>query len=139
VTAKRYRLPNGVEYATNGQGSAVTTFPDGDECGALSFYDDESVARARALGYLGTDREAVDAMTADHDLLHSLVALAIDGDESHALRYSTRGVQEKGRIPLEERLVFLLQRALNCGHAILDDYEADQQSDESIETMSERR
>lgn len=108
------RLPNGVLYEIDDDHCYVQTiFPDGGAQTGVPRFDPEDIERARSLGYQGTDHDAVWAMTRDHDLIHSLVAYCIDEGESHALRYHTRGVQQKGRIPLEERLCFLIQRALN--------------------------
>lgn len=90
-----------------------TVFADGAVASAVPVYDPESIARARALGYRGSDEAVVWAMTRDHDLLHSIVAANVDGGESHALRYAAGRESRRDRRQLEERLVFLVQRALN--------------------------
>jgi hypothetical protein len=76
-----YRI--GLATVTSEVGRCVTRYDDGAELVAVSVYDEESVARARSLGYgqdpWGTalsDEHTVDRMTGHHDLLHSLLAHA---------------------------------------------------------------
>lgn len=127
--SEAYRLPNGVLYEIDDEHQHVAThFPDRTTCPGVPSLDDESVARARALGYEGPDADVVWQMTRDHDLLHSVIALNLDGGESHALRYDRRHRQpdasRKDRRQAEERLCFLVQRALNASsmRELLADY-----------------
>jgi hypothetical protein len=93
-----------------------TIFDDGEVVAGTPYHDEESIARARALGYAGTDEEVVWQMTRHHDLLHHLVAEA-EGQPWSAVMHAVAhdydvppGVGER-----EERIVFLLQRLLNVG------------------------
>lgn len=91
-----------------------TVFDDGNSCDGHPTFDPEQEARARALGY----GEDVWRMHWEHELLHSVVAEAAGLDYSPSLRYRITP-PAKGVIPMEERIVFLLQRALNDGRAVL--------------------
>jgi hypothetical protein len=106
-----YLLRNATFVIDDEHSFVRTLFNDGKESTALPRWDDESVARARELGYRGrSDIEAVWEMTRDHDLLHQVVAEAAGFTYSPALRYSIDGPPMEGLIPLEERVVFLVQR-----------------------------
>lgn len=94
----------------------ITKFSDGAVLHAHPNYGDEDIARARALGYIGTDQEAVDAMTRDHDMIHSLVAEARGFIWSEALHGAATGRGYAGGED-EERIVFLIQRLLNEGRS----------------------
>lgn len=94
----------------------TTTFSDGSALVAAPTYDEESVIRARALGYAGTGEEAVWAMTRHHDLLHTLIAEARGQGCSPTLHAVARGVDVDSRTADdEERLVMFIARALNVG------------------------
>lgn len=93
---------------------------------ALPIVEPEHIARARSLGYTGTDKQAVWQMTREHDLLHVLLAEALDTMSialklaSDRLRSDRTGSthteiteaahQEVWR---EEETVLFLQRLLN--------------------------
>jgi hypothetical protein len=102
-----FKFPNGVLVEIDDEQEHVATyFPDGHYTPAVANGSTEDIARARSLGYAGTDEEVVWKMTRDHDVLHSAIANAIDEGFSKALHGGEGGL-------IEERLVFLLQRALN--------------------------
>jgi hypothetical protein len=102
---------------------AETIFNDGSRVAAAPVMDDENVARARALGYEGSDADAVWAMTRHHDLVHTLMAEAEGWPWSPTLHAVANGYSlPPGTSQREERLVFLVQRLLNVG---LDDVLAD--------------
>lgn len=102
---------------------AETIFEDGSRLPAAPVMDSENVARARALGYSGSDEEAVWAMTRHHDLVHTVIAEAEGWPYSPTLHAVANGYQlPPGTSQREERLVFLIQRLLNVG---LDDVLAD--------------
>jgi len=61
-------------------------------------------------------------MHAEHELLHSIVAEAMGKPRSAALYdWNRYGQAEPGAIPLEERICFLVARALNVGRGILNE------------------
>jgi hypothetical protein len=102
---------------------AVTKFDDGSELAAAPVLDEENIARARALGYSGSDEEAVWSMTRHHDLVHSLLAEAEGFPHSLTLHSVANGYDLPPGVPeREERIVFLIQRLLNVG---LDEVLAD--------------
>lgn len=88
---------------------------DGAVITASSSYDDESVARAQALGYESFgDGENVDAMNRDHDTIHQALARLLGYEDSPTLRKVADGTpQNKEQADYEERVVFLFQAALN--------------------------
>lgn len=106
----------------------TTEFADGKRLHAQPNYDEESLARARALGYKGRkgcrctgrcpacDRWAVWRMNADHDLAHSMLAAAMGLPYSPTLWAVAHGEQYPHEDAMrEERAVFLLQRMANQG------------------------
>lgn len=75
----------------------------------------EQVEHARSLGYAGTDEEAVWQMTAEHDLLHTVLAVA-SGEPWSPTLYS---VASREPFPLrdaraEEGRVLMVQKLLNA-------------------------
>jgi hypothetical protein len=97
---------------------ARTVFDDGSELPAAPVMDVANIARARSLGYEGTDAEAVWAMTRHHDLVHSLLAEAEGFPFSLTLHSVANGYElPPGMAQREERIVFLIQRLLNVGLA----------------------
>jgi hypothetical protein len=102
---------------------AETIFEDGSRLPAAPVMDGENIARARALGYGGTDEEAVWAMTRHHDLVHTVIAEAEGWPYSPTLHAVANGYSlPPGTSQREERLVFLIQRLMNVG---LEDVLAD--------------
>ena len=100
---------------TIGDRWVVTRFGDGSELHAHSCYDDDSLARAAALGY-GNGHEAVDRMTREHDLAHARVAEALGLPHSPMLHATANGQAfDAGEADREERLALLLQRVSNQG------------------------
>jgi hypothetical protein len=98
---------------------AETIFEDGSRLAAAPVLDAENIARARALGYEGSDEDAVWAMTRHHDLVHTVIAEAEGWPYSPTLHAVANGYPlPPGTSQREERLVFLIQRLLNVG---LDD------------------
>jgi hypothetical protein len=97
---------------------AKTVFDDGSELVAAPVMDPENVARARSLGYAGSDEEAVWKMTRHHDLVHTLLAEAEGFPFSPTLHAVANGYElPPGMSQREERIVFLIQRLLNVGIA----------------------
>jgi hypothetical protein len=97
---------------------ATTVFDDGSELTAAPVMDQENIARARSLGYKGTDEEAVWEMTRHHDLVHTLLAEAEGFPYSLTLHSVANGYEmPPGMAQREERIVFLIQRLLNVGLA----------------------
>jgi hypothetical protein len=105
-------------------GRVVSMWPDGQTvCGDFQ-YRQEDVARARALGYQGSDREVCEQLHAEHDLAHHLVAQALGWPSSVVLRMAAEGHDRfpVGVYQLEERLAFLVQRVGNVGlRAVAED------------------
>jgi hypothetical protein len=102
---------------------AETVFDDGSRLPAAPQMDSENIARARALGYEGSDEEAVWAMTRHHDLVHTVIAEAEGWPWSPTLHAVANGYTlPPGTSQREERLVFLVQRLMNVG---LDEVLAD--------------
>jgi 23S rRNA A2030 N6-methylase RlmJ len=104
----------------------TTIFEDGATLHAIPNIDDESWARAIALGYATRDDASalcIDPlwrMTKDHERLHHLVAEALDRQPSVALWYAAHPAAqptafESKLIDEEERIVLLIQRLLNQG------------------------
>lgn len=88
-------------------GLVRTTLPGGAVVYAEPMHDDESVARAQALGYAD-----VLAMTMDHDPLHSRLCAALGLPESPALRGAANGTESE-IAGAEECMVLAAQRFLN--------------------------
>jgi hypothetical protein len=112
-----YRFQDGLTVTVDDTARTVTSkFPDGLELRAVASVTVEDAARARELGYTGTDTEAAWAMHAEHDLLHHVVARAEGWPYSMVLRQvALEQTAAHGFGGREERLVFLLARALNKG------------------------
>jgi hypothetical protein len=95
---------------------AETIFEDGSRLPAAPVMDAENIARARALGYTGTDEDAVWAMTRHHDLVHTVIAEAEGWPFSPTLHAVANGYElPPGTSQREERLAFLIQRLMNVG------------------------
>ena len=95
---------------------ARTVFDDGSQLVAAPVMDEENIARARTLGYRGSDEEAVWSMTRHHDLVHTLLAEAEGFPFSLTLHAVANGYElPPGTSQREERIVFLIQRLLNEG------------------------
>lgn len=109
------------EIEIDDQNHTVTSrFPDGHQLTAVANFTPEDVDRARSLGYVGTAEEVVLQMTREHDVLHHVVATAQGWPYSMVLWSVAKGNEHPpGFGNQEERLVFLLARALNEGRAIL--------------------
>lgn len=113
IVNESYRTANGTLYEIDDEfGHVQTIFADGNANTGVPEYDVEGMLRARELGYEGADDEVVWAMNRHHDLLHSLVCEAAGFAMSPSLRYSIDGPPAKGVIPMEERVVFFVQRLL---------------------------
>lgn len=114
----RYRFDHAtVEITAN---RVRTVFDDGNTCDGVPTYTAEQEARAVALGY-GAGRGNVRRMHVEHELLHTLLAEAAGLTYSPSLRCSIDGPPPRGVIPMEERVVFLLQRCLNVRRQLLDE------------------
>lgn len=91
-----------------------TTLPDGSVIDAVPQYDEESIARAKALGF-----DTVWQMTRSHDLLHCLIADSLGHAHSaslHLVAHPEQGnAHLRRRAAEEECLVFLIQRLMNEG------------------------
>jgi hypothetical protein len=100
----------------DGRRRARTVFDDGSELVAAPVMDPENIARARSLGYTGSDADAVWEMTRHHDLVHTLLAEAEGFQFSPTLHAVANGYEmPPGMSQREERIVFLIQRLLNVG------------------------
>lgn len=135
MPAKTHKFQNATVTIDPALKTVWTQYDDGLSVAATPNYDDESIERARTLGYenkarsnLGPDydedalnAEMVWLMTQDHDVLHTAVAEAAGNRYSAALRPVAEGVPAPDPVAAdqEERVVFLVQRALNVGRAIL--------------------
>jgi hypothetical protein len=99
------------------EGRTVSTlFEDGAEVLTCPNLDHESIARARSLGYRGSEEAVVWAMTADHDLVRTLVAEPQGHPWSATLHAVAHGYAlTSGMVEQEERLVLLVQRLANVG------------------------
>jgi uncharacterized protein (UPF0548 family) len=132
VAALSYRV-GGVTVTVDDTARRVTSrWDDGVTLDATPNYDRRSIDRAQELGYgrAGTWREAARAdavweMTADHDLLHHVLADAAGETQGsvHLRRVATgvemdEAAQIEGR--REERLVMLLHRILNMSDGAFD-------------------
>lgn len=97
-----------------GERDVTTRFPGGAVLHACPNYDAESIERARELGYSGTDREVCDAMTREHDVLHSMIAALRGQPWSATLYAAATGTEVPEEIwRPEEALVFDVTKALN--------------------------
>jgi hypothetical protein len=95
--------------------TVVTHFADGSSLTAVPNYDDESVARAEALGY-GWAADPVWQMTKEHDRLHMELAQAQGDPHSPTLHaVANRQDPDSDGGHREECLVFHVQRLLNEG------------------------
>ncbi len=110
---------NGLRYEVDEQARTVrSVFPDGTEALGVASFTAEDVARARSLGYQGSDDEAAWAMHREHDLAHHLAMRALGWPWSQVLWFVAHGQTQRfpaGVYQTEERLAFLLQRAGNEG------------------------
>ena len=96
----------------------TTVFDTGGRVLAAPVPGVEHVARARALGYQGSDPEVLWAMCRDHDLLHTVLAV----NEGYPWSATLHAVGHRYQLPpglaeAEERRVFVVQRMLNEGLA----------------------
>lgn len=98
--------------------TVTTEFANGLSLTATPGDTSEDEARATALGYCD-----VWAMTREHDLLHALVSDALGLSHSPALHAVAAGeaMADPQMGDFEERIVLLLQRALNVGRQIIDE------------------
>lgn len=114
--ATEYRLKH-CRFTIDDEARQVETiFDDGKNVVGTPNQDDESIARARSLGYEGSDAEVVWRMTRHHDLVHHLVAEAEGQPWSVVMHAVANGYEiPPGVGEREERLVFLVQRLLNVG------------------------
>lgn len=117
-----YDLGGDVLYEVDDElGEVRSTWPDGKSVNGVYQYTAEDVARARSLGYQGSDDQVCEGMHRDHDLAHHLVMRAVGFDSSVILRRIAEGKDKHpaGLGQLEERLAFLVQRVANEGlHAV---------------------
>jgi hypothetical protein len=96
--------------------SVTTRFEDGAEVVARPNLDGKSIARARSLGYRGSDDAVAWAMTADHNLMHALVAKAQGHPWSATMHAAAHGYRlAPGVVEQEEGLVLFAQRLSNVG------------------------
>lgn len=113
MTGEDRTIDFGECWVTIGPNWVVTGFPDGTEVHAHPIYDDEQRARARSLGYVGLDHEAVDAMTRDHDYYHTIVARELGYEYSPTLWAVAHGESIGALGDYEERVVFERQKREN--------------------------
>jgi hypothetical protein len=91
----------------------TTTLSDGTVLTATSNYGREHAARARDLGYEGSDSEVVDAMNRDHDATHQHVARMLGLEDSPTLWAVAHDEPINPELAdYEERVVFHFQRRL---------------------------
>lgn len=110
-----------VLYTVDHDRKIVTSaWPDGTTLVSVSPYDDESTARARALGYEGSDDHVRWQMTVYHDACHHVYATALGLPSSEHLYAIARG-ERSPEGDQEERAVLLLQRAMNVGSKLIDE------------------
>jgi hypothetical protein len=95
-----------------GDSWATTSLPDGRVVYAAPHYDAESHARALSLGYSG-----VEAMTREHDPMHSLLCHALGLDYSPALSRAADGLRANELSDAEEAMVLAAQRFRNLCRA----------------------
>lgn len=90
----------------------VTVLPDGRRVHAVPERNAEQAETANRLGY-GDD---VDAMTRDHDPLHSLLANWLGLDSSYSLRHAAGSLadDEMHLAALEEDAVLAIQRLIQA-------------------------
>jgi hypothetical protein len=107
-----YRV--GDATVTVGKRRVVTAYDDETFVYARPNHDTESYQRARSLGYpIGG---ATAAMTRDHDLLHSVLAIARGLPHSPTLWALAHGEPIDPAVSAdEEKTVLLIQRLLNVG------------------------
>lgn len=104
----------GDSVVTIGQRFVVTRFEDGTEIHAWSVYDETSMKTARDLGYQGTDEEVIDAMTREHDLTHTVLAVARGLRYSPTLWRVAHGLElDEDDVRHEEQMVLDAQRSRN--------------------------
>lgn len=97
-------------------GTVVTTYVDGTTVEAHPCHDDESQARARALGYVD-----VYAMTLEHDALHTALARGLGVGRSPVLDGLAHGRTVDAELAhAEECLVLAAQRYLNLARRTPD-------------------
>lgn len=78
-------------------------------------YSEEDVARARSLGYDGTNEEAVKLMSSDHEKIHSWLAYCEGAPYSFTLHAAAHGVKlPLGWVKREENAVFCIQALMNA-------------------------
>lgn len=107
-------LALGVALVTITQRSVLTRFVDGTQVDARAVYDPASLAMARDLGYQGSDLAAVDAMTREHDLMHTVLALAGGLPCSPTLWRVAHGLElDDDDVRREEQTVLDAQRRAN--------------------------
>jgi hypothetical protein len=93
--------------------TVLTILPDSRALYAAPNYDPESVARAASLGY-----PDVEAMTREHDPMHSRLAYALGLKESPALSRAANGAKDVSDLTdAEECMVLAAQRFLNLCRA----------------------
>lgn len=110
-----------VLYTVDHDAKVVTsTWQDGTTLVSIPPYDDESTARARALGYEGSDEEVRWQMTVYHDACHHVYATALGLPSSEHL-YAIACGERSADGDQEERAVLLLQRAMNVGNKLIDE------------------
>jgi hypothetical protein len=114
---ERIPLAHGCAHTIDHERRTVTThFPCGLCLTAAPVLNQESVVRARELGYTGTDQDAVWAMTQDHDLTHMLLAQAEGMKWSPTLYGVAAGVPyQPAEAAREEARVLFVQRAAHTG------------------------
>lgn len=94
--------------------TVTTGFGDGGELRAAPVMDEESVARARSLGYRGSDEAVVWAMTCDHDRIHMELAQAEGSQWRRVLHGVVTGEHAcSDEAHREECRVFYVQRKVN--------------------------
>lgn len=105
----------GGAHITTGESWVCTRYGDGSQVDAHPSWSHEDYARAAALGY-GEGDAAVAAMTRDHDVLHSLLAVARGQHVSPTLWAVAHGQSVPHDVgDDEERIVLLLQRVSQLG------------------------
>jgi hypothetical protein len=107
-------LPNGVMYEIDDENLKVkSVFPDGSELIGIASLEEDDVNRARALGYMDAWQ-----MHRHHDLLHHIVCQAMGWPYSIVLWMIANNLSiPPGIGNIEERIVFLVTRALNLQSA----------------------
>ena len=103
-------IPPGVRYEI-WPDSVRTIFPDGSELASAPQRDRAYIARARSLGYRGSDAMAAMTMCQGHDLAHHIVA-GLRGEVSPTLLAVARHEASWPGWREEEARVFRVQRAM---------------------------